>query len=375
MHYQQLFDTITQSLIERDEEVRAVLLALYSGEHVLFVGPPGCGKSYMLRLFAKAITGLNFFEIAFSGETDADEVFGHLDFEALRNTGRYTKITENFFPWCQLALFDEFYRAGGTIKDRLLHGMGPERQALIDGKQVKLDLISCVGASNTWPDEARDGASLDRWLIRRKIHPISPQGRSELRRAAFPAVSPVMMLSDLQAERAAAAKLVITPEAHRCLDEIDAALKAESIVTSERRTRLAMNVVRAAAYCDGATEVQPVHLECLADVMWDQPDDEGNAMAPANAKAPPIIVNIANPVGAKINLLLSDIKSVVNGATDDVTQAVAVKKLGSLVEDAKRLAVNGNGRASKCLGFVQVELAKMRCRVAGIDPETVSQFK
>ena len=39
---------LSASLIERDEEVDLVLTALLANEHVLLVGPPGCGKSLLL---------------------------------------------------------------------------------------------------------------------------------------------------------------------------------------------------------------------------------------------------------------------------------------------------------------------------------------
>ena len=39
---------LSAALIERDEEVDLVLTALVASEHVLLVGPPGCGKRLLL---------------------------------------------------------------------------------------------------------------------------------------------------------------------------------------------------------------------------------------------------------------------------------------------------------------------------------------
>lgn len=39
---------LSAALIEREDEVDLVLTALIANEHVLLVGPPGCGKSLLL---------------------------------------------------------------------------------------------------------------------------------------------------------------------------------------------------------------------------------------------------------------------------------------------------------------------------------------
>jgi MoxR-like ATPase len=39
---------LSAALIERDDEIDAVLTALIANEHVLLVGPPGCAKSLLL---------------------------------------------------------------------------------------------------------------------------------------------------------------------------------------------------------------------------------------------------------------------------------------------------------------------------------------
>src|SRR5205809_284535 len=47
-------------LIEREEEIDLALTALLSGEHVLLVGPPGCGKSLLLDSLLAWVGGRKF---------------------------------------------------------------------------------------------------------------------------------------------------------------------------------------------------------------------------------------------------------------------------------------------------------------------------
>jgi|GEM_PF-7036408 len=47
---------LSSALIERDDEVDLALTALVANEHVLLVGPPGCGKSLLLELTGTVAT-------------------------------------------------------------------------------------------------------------------------------------------------------------------------------------------------------------------------------------------------------------------------------------------------------------------------------
>src|SRR5438046_1507099 len=51
---------LSSALIERDEEVDLVLTALIANEHVLLVGPPGCGKSLLLDSLLTWLGGRKF---------------------------------------------------------------------------------------------------------------------------------------------------------------------------------------------------------------------------------------------------------------------------------------------------------------------------
>lgn len=356
--------SLSASLIERDAEVNAILLAAVAGEHVLFVGPPGTAKSHVCRSFARCIDGLKYFEVLLSPSLDPDEVFGPIDPIEYRETGRYVHRDENYFTKAHFAFLDEVLRSSDAVLDKLLHALGPERQATIDGEQVSLPLLSCVGATNTWPDSAHQQAFFDRWLIRRSVRPVSAQGRERLMFDDLPPVQPVVALKDLQYAQGYASALPISDAAKQAMMTVIEKLHAEGIRPSDRRCRKSMSVARAAAYLDGAAEVQPHHLECLGDVLWDQPPEAGEYVH----KAAAIITQIVNPVGARINELLTVVDQLAS-VTGGEAQLESINKLKEVEAEASKLVVSGNGRATKLLAHIKAE--KMRLAAAFIGSDAV----
>ena len=64
-------------LLERETEVRLMLLAALCGEHLLLLGPPGTAKSELSRRLAK-LTGGKYFERLLTRFSVPEELFGPL---------------------------------------------------------------------------------------------------------------------------------------------------------------------------------------------------------------------------------------------------------------------------------------------------------
>lgn len=391
-----LHKALSASLIERDAEISAILRGLVAGEHVLLVGPPGTAKSHLCRSVAAAISGCRYVERLLSPTTPPEAVFGPISLSALRED-RYEHVGTGTVTDAELVFFDEFFRGSDAIRDTLLHLLGPERQALVGSKQVKAPLLCAVGAANTWSDSTDQAAILDRWLIRRTVRYVSPAGRErllyedlpsfvpqptvrsstivgaitgdvhtriEVGKTKPPTLHPVCTLADIQYAQGFSSTLPVTPDAKASLVNILDELQAAGIRPSDRRCRQSLKVARAEAVLCGDKEVQPGHLECLSDVLWDDPHDQPE-------KATEIITRIANPVGAKVNALLAEVDQIVGDVGSDAAKRMAaIKKLEESEKAATKLAAEAgaNGRAAKALAYVKNERVRLQAAALGIDP-------
>lgn len=90
---QRVIETLQHGLVERDTEVRLMLLAALAQEHILLIGPPGTAKSELGRRLARLFDGV-FFERLLTRFSVPEELFGPLSMKALERD-EYRRQTES----------------------------------------------------------------------------------------------------------------------------------------------------------------------------------------------------------------------------------------------------------------------------------------
>lgn len=256
---------LTQGLLERDDQAKALLLAVLSGEHVLFIGPPGTAKSALARRL-QALVGGRWFERLLTRFTVPEELFGPLSLTAL-DDGRYEREIEGYLPTAEVAFLDEVFKANSAILNSLL-AMLNERTFDQGAQRIAVPLACLVGASNDAPDDEAMRAFHDRFLFRCHVSPVADASfRDLLTPKAPPAPTPPWRLTRALVSRIndRVAAVGVGDDLLEALMALRAALPASGMVVSDRRWVRAVRVLRVAALLDGG---ETAGLEYLPLLKW-----------------------------------------------------------------------------------------------------------
>jgi len=79
----QLIAEINEEVVEREELIEMIAIALLTRNNLFILGKPGQAKSHSINLFRQRITGARQFERLLSKQTDEDQLFGRIDLSSL----------------------------------------------------------------------------------------------------------------------------------------------------------------------------------------------------------------------------------------------------------------------------------------------------
>ncbi len=354
---------LSAALIERDEEIDLVLTALVCQEHVLLVGNPGTAKSLLLDSVMSWLGGKKF-TILFTKFTTPEEVFGPISVVGLKED-KYRRITTGKLPEADGCFVDEVFKASSAILNTLLRILNERVYDNGDGTLEKVPLKICVAASNEWPQSQEGGKELnalfDRFLFRRCVRPIvTVAGRQRLlwSRDHTPKLSTSITPVEGDLAHKDAMALPWTDQSKEMFETILRELTTEGIQPGDRRQYKAVSAARAFAYLSGSDRVEPEHLEVLASVLWDDPQEQPEKVAQ-------VVARIANPTGMRVNQLLLECEQIL--ATADIKNlAQAATATAKLAEIDKQLAaMRGNGRLDRARLYVREQVK--RIKIASIE--------
>lgn len=272
----QVRDRAKWEFIDRDDACDAIAWASVAGEHGILLGPPGTGKSSLIRFFASYL-GLGFFRKLLNPDTTRDELVGPIDPIALAQgkwSRKWSGLATNHFVF-----LDEVGKASSQVLNMTLDSM-EERLVSSGSGDQEIPLHTLWGATNETLSEDL-AAAWDRFTLRIVVRRLSSSAHlaSLLTRKSGSSsriVSTSLGNDDLQAMRSECARMASSPsdEVVGCVVRMWSKIsKVTSESVSDRRWEKILRLAAGHALLDGRSEISCEDLIVAKHILWEKLDD------------------------------------------------------------------------------------------------------
>lgn len=291
-------------VVERDREIKGLIIATLARAHHLQLGPPGTAKSFLVTSALALVQNAISMEILLHGYSVMEDMYGPISLSAL-DEDRYLRKTEGYLPECDFLFADEVFKANPTMLNTNLWAFN-ERKFRNDGQVKRIPLISGFFASNEGPDDPILQAFDDRIHLRYMVQPIrEPAARiqmfkARLARASRPVPEPVISIQDIRNAHVFVDQVKVPDAVMEALNNLQEELSRVQIVPTDRKLGEALIIIQATAFYNGRMTATVDDMKLLRDMLWSNPKDR-----PVVAEK---VAELANPIDKEAGVLAQDIE-------------------------------------------------------------------
>lgn len=301
---QQIQQSLNRKFYDRETEIEALMIALLSRQHILFIGPAGSGKSALSSMLGEIVEGSHYFEHLLTPFSTPEELFGVLSLKDLEQ-GVYKRNVSGMLPEAHFSFIDEIFKANSAILNSLLTLIN-ERVFYNNGVPIHAPLMTLVGSSNEYIEEGEGLEALfDRFLLRYEVNYIREQ-------EAFIAMLkdeqiipvPKLTLEELTAHQQRVQSVQIPDTVYVALAKIRQQLQDEGIRPSDRRFKQSLSLLKAKAYLDNRAVVAKPDLGLLMNVLWETIEEREKTEEIINEIAFDTVESFINRVSPEFEMIL-----------------------------------------------------------------------
>ena len=266
--------TLNHNFFDRETEVEALIIALLSRQHLLFIGPAGSGKSALSSMLGEMIEDSTYFQHLLTPFSTPEELFGVLSLKDLEQ-GIYKRNITGMLPLANFAFIDEIFKANSAILNSLLTLIN-ERIFYNNGVPVPSPLMTLVGSSNEYieSDEGLE-ALFDRFLLRFEVDYIRPDADFiAMLKATDPKPLTKLTFNELSVLQRKVTEVAFSEEHYVTLATLRNKLSNEGIRPSDRRFKQSLSILQSTALLKGRMHVLKSDFAILKHVLWERPEQQ-----------------------------------------------------------------------------------------------------
>jgi MoxR-like ATPase len=355
------------AVLERDDPVHSIMLALLTRQHVLLLGPPGTGKSYLTKLVGSCVDA-KVFDTQLGKDSRPGQLVGPLSPKALAERDEYVHIDGGHtIRRAPVAYLDEIFKSNTPTLNALLSILN--ERVFYNGTRGPegVALNTAIGCSNEYPQGDNLGALYDRFLFRHWIGYLQDDAAWErlmFQRHTLTQPTTKLTMAELAVAQADVLTVGFSADVAQGMGRaIKGALGASGIVRSERRWVQALHAAQAEAWLAGRTEVTKADLLCWSAILWDNHELEGTKVSETLLKlcAPKLkeLLEVMDLAWEQVRMLrdYSSRDDVTRGQVSEAKQAFS--KLQQQAEVLIPEAGPQGSREAKRLLEMSVEAAKL----------------